>query len=208
MITALSGRWLFTVVFVIAAAGALWPRRRRGGLAQAGARVPAVSCVAMCGSLVAMTWWSEPAGWAWAQAAVFGLAALCFGWAGLAGSAQGRLGAVLHGLMAVAMAWMLTALPVGSEMVPAERTRGSMAAGGSLAPGGSMAPRGSIEVMSGVAMSAPVLAVSVLLALCCAATAVWWLARVTGPRVRAKDSVAASHAVMSAGMAAMLFVML
>jgi hypothetical protein len=201
MITAISVRWLFTVVFVVAALGAAVPRgvrRGRVGIADAALRVPAVFCVAMCGSLVAMTWWSEAAGWAWAQAAAFGLAALWFGWAGLSGSGRGRLAAFLHALMAVAMAWMLTALPAGTAMAPS----GSMATSGAMASSGAMAP------MSVAATSAPVLAVSVLLAMCCAATAVWWLARAVGPRMRVKDSVVASHAAMSAGMAAMLFVML
>jgi hypothetical protein len=189
MITTLPVRWLFTVIFVVAGAAALWPRRRRAG-ADAAVRVPAVFCVAMCGSLVAMAWWSEPVGWARAQAGAFGLAALWFGWAGLAGSGRARLPAFLHALMAVAMVWMLTAL--GSS--------GSMGSVGSMGSGGAMAP-----------LSARVIVVSVLLAVCCAATAVWWLARAVGPvgpRVRVKDSVVASHAVMSAGMAAMLFVML
>jgi hypothetical protein len=47
MITALAACWLFSVVFALAVLGAVLPRRPR---------VPAVFCVAMCGSLIAMTW--------------------------------------------------------------------------------------------------------------------------------------------------------
>jgi hypothetical protein len=39
----------------------------------------------------------------------------------------------------------------------------------------------------------------------CAATSLPWLARAIGPGPRVKDPVSASHAAMSAGMAAMLF---
>ena len=201
MVTALAARWVFTVVFAAAVAGALWPRPLpRGGAADPARRVPVVFCVAMCASLLVMTWWAEPEALAWAQAGAFGLAALAFGVAGLAGAAgppgfgRGRLAPFLHALMAGAMVWMFTGgMPAGAGMAPAP--------GGGMASGGAMAP------MAGAATSAQVLAISVPLAVCCAATALWWLARAVGPRVRVKDSVLASHAVMSAGMAALLFVM-
>lgn len=176
MITALAARWLFTVVFAVAVLGAVLPRRPR---------VPAVFCVAMCGSLIAMTWWSEPAVATRVQAAAFGCAALWFGLASVTGSGQGRrpsLAALLHAVMAVAMVWMLTAMPSATGMSSAS--------------------------MSPSATPSSVLVVSILFAVCCAATAFWWLTRAVGPGSRVKDSVLASHAAMSAGMAAMLLVML
>ena len=56
MITALAARWLFTVVFAVAVLGAVLPSRSRRGVTDAAdvtGRVPGVSCVAMCGSLIA-----------------------------------------------------------------------------------------------------------------------------------------------------------
>jgi hypothetical protein len=106
---------------------------------------------------------------------VFGCAALWFERASLAGSGRGwraRLPALLHTLMAGAMIWMLTAAPAVSGMPLA----GS--AGGAMAP------------MSRAATPAPVLVVSILLAMSCAAVSFPWLARPSAP---------------GAGMAAMLF---
>jgi hypothetical protein len=81
MITALAARWLLTVVFAAARLEAELPRRGHAGAADAAGRVPAVFCVVICAALTAMTWQSEPAAAAWAQAALLGCAAL---WPGLA----------------------------------------------------------------------------------------------------------------------------
>jgi hypothetical protein len=54
------------------------------------------------------------------------------------------------------------------------------------------------------ALPVPVLAVSGLVAACCAAASIPWLARAIGPGLRVTDPAAAGHAVTSAGMAAML----
>lgn len=189
MITSPTARWLFTVVFAVAALGAVLPRRARAraadgcGMTGAGdtaGQVPARFCLVMCGSLIAMTWWSEPSAAAVVQAALFGCAALGFGFAAVASPGpRGRhsLANSPQMLMAVAMIWMLTALS-GATM-PA-------------APG---MPDGT---------PAPVLVVSIGLAVCCAATGCWWLARAVGPRTWVKDPAWAGHAVMSVGMAAML----
>ena len=187
MITAPAARWLLTVVFAAAGLAAALPWRGPAAAADAAGREPGVSCVLMCVALTAMTWWSEPAAAAWIQAAAFGCAAL---WSGLAGVGRGRrpgLSAILHGLMAGAMIWMLTALPAVAGMPP----------GGSA--GGAMAS------VSRPATPAPVLAVSILLAVSCAAACIPWLARAIGPGRRVKDPVSAGQAAMSAGMAAMLF---
>ena len=185
MITALAARCLLTAVFAAAGLGAALPRR---GPAAAG-RVPAVFCVVMCAALIAMTWRSEPAAAAWVQAAVFGCAALWSGLASLAGADRTRrpgLPALLHTLMAGVMIWMLTAMPSSTGMPPAGSAR-------------------AMAAMSRAAAPAPVLAVSILLAVCCAAACIPWLARAIGPGLRVKDPVSASQAAMSAGMAAMLF---
>jgi hypothetical protein len=190
MITAVAARWLLTAVFAAAGLGAALPRRGPAGAADVAARVPAVFCVVMCAALIAMTWWSEPAAAAWTQAAVFGCAALWFGLVSLAGSGQVRrpgLPALLHTLMAGAMIWMLTAMPAIAGMRPAGPARGAMAP------------------MPQPATPAPVLAVSILLAVSCAAACIPRLARAIGPGPRVKDPVSASQAAMSAGMAAMLF---
>ncbi len=119
MIMGLAARWLLTAVFAAAGLTAALPRR---GPADAAGRVPAVFCAAMCAALIAMTWWSEPAAAAWAQAPVFGCAALWFWLASPAGTgraARTGLPAVLHTLMAGAMIWMLTAMPASPGMPPA-----------------------------------------------------------------------------------------
>jgi len=186
MITALAARCLLTAVFAAAGLGAALPRR---GPAAAAGRVPAVFCVVMCAALIAMTWRSEPAAAAWVQAAVFGCAALWSGLASLAAAGQARrpgLPPLLHTLMAGAMIWMLTAMPAVTGMPPAGSAR-------------------AMAAMSRAAAPAPVLAVSILLAVCCAAACIPWLARAIGPGLRVKDPVSASQAAMSAGMAAMLF---
>ena len=190
MITALAARWLLTVVFTAAGLGAALPRRGRAGAADAPGRVPAVFCMVMCAALTAMIWRSEPAAAAWVKASVFGCVALGFGLASLAGSGRvwrPSLPALLHMLMAGAMIWMLTATPAAAGMAPAGSARGAMAP------------------MSRTATPAPVLVVSILLAVSCAAAFFPWLARAIGPGPRVKDPVSASQAAMSAGMAAMLF---
>lgn len=189
MIAAVAARWLLTAVFAAAGLTAALPRR---GPADAAGRVPAVSCAVMCAALIAMTWWSEPAAAAWAQAAVFGCAALWSWRASLAGTGRTRrpgLPAALHTLMAGAMIWMLTAMPASTGMPPA----------GVRVPG-----RGAMAATPRPAAPAPVLAVSILLAAACAAACIPWLARAIGPGPRVKDPVSASQAAMSAGMAAML----
>jgi len=137
-----------------------------------------------------MTWQSEPAAATWLQAALFGAAALGFGVASLAGSGPVRrpgLPALLHTLMAGAMIWMLTAMPAATGMPPTRPVRGAM------------------TPMPRAGPPAPVLVVSILLAVSCAAASIPWLARAVGPGARLKDPASASQAAMSAGMAAMLF---
>lgn len=186
MITAVAARWLLTLVFAAAGLTAALPRR---GPADAAVRVSAVSCAAMCAALIAMTWRSEAAAAAWAQAAVFGCAVLWFWRASPAGTGRARrpgLPAVLHTLMAGAMIWMLTVMSASTGMPPA-------------GPG-----RGATMAMPRAAAPGPVLAVSILLAAACSAACIPWLARAIGPGPRVKDPVSASQAAMSAGMAAML----
>lgn len=190
MITALAPRCLLTAVFAAAGLAAALPRREPAGSAQPADRVLAVFCGAMCAALIVMTWRSEPAAATWLQAALFGCAALWFGLASLASSGRARrpsLPALLHTLMAGAMTWMLAAMPAVTGMPPSGQARGAMAP------------------MSGAAPPAPVLAVSILLAVSCAAASIPWLARAFGPGPRVKDPVSASQGAMSAGMAAMLF---
>ncbi len=143
----------------------------------------------MCAALIAMTWRSEPAAATWLQVALFGCAALWFVLTSPAGFGQGRrpsLPALFHTLMAGAMIWMLTVMPAGTGMPTAGAARGAMAP------------------MSRAATPAPVLVISVLLAVSCAAASFPWLARAIAPGRRVRDPAAASQAAMSAGMAAML----
>ena len=188
MIQAMAARWTLTAVFAVAALRVGMPRREPAEPAQSEDRVSVVFCGAMCAALIAMTWWSEPAAATWLQAAVFASAVLWFGLVSVAGPARGtRLRAAFHMLMAGAMIWMLTAMPAITGMPP----RGSVT--------GAMAP------MSRPATPASVLAISILLAVSCAAASVPWLARAIRPGRQVKDPIAASQAAMSAGMAAMLF---
>jgi hypothetical protein len=190
MITALAARWVLTAVFAAAGLTAALPQRDPAGSAQPAKRVSAVFCSAMCAALIAMTWRSEPAAATWLQAALFGCAALWFGLTSLVGSAQGwwpSLTAPFHMLTAGAMIWMLTAMPADASMPATGAARGPMAP------------------MSRAATPTPVLVVSILLAVSCAAASVPWLARAIGPGRRVKDSAAVGQAAMSAGMAAMLF---
>ena len=186
MVTALAARWLVTVVFAAAGLAAARPRRRTGTARDAGWD-SVVFCAVMCAALIVMTWRSEPAAAAWAQVAAFGCAALWFGVACLVG--RGRrpcLPALLHALMAGAMVWMLTTMPGTTDM-----------------PSAGPASR-AMSPMSHTATPAPVLVISILLAVSCAAASISWLARALGARPWLKDPAAAGHAAMSAGMAAML----
>ena len=190
MITALAARWVLTAVFAAAGLRATLPWRAPAESAQLAERVSAVFCGAMCAALIAMIWRSEPAAATWPQAALFGCAALWFGLTSLAGSGRGwrpSLPALSHTLMAGGMIWMLTTKPAATGRQPAGAARGAMAS------------------MSQAATPAPVLAVSILFAVSCAAASMPWLARAIGPGRRVTDPVSASQAVMSAGMAAMLF---
>jgi len=125
----------------------------------------------------------------WPRAALFGCAALGFGVTSLAGYGRARrpsLPALVHALMAGTMIWMLTAMPAMTGMTSPGSARGAMAP----------MPRAATPI--------PVLAVSIFLAVSCAAASFPWLARAIGPGPRVKDPVSASQAAMSAGMAAML----
>ena len=189
MITTLAARRLFTALFAAAGLGAALPRRGPAGTARPADRISAVFCAAMCAALTAMTWRPEPAAATWLQAALFGCAALGFGLTGRAGHGRVRqpgLPALLHALMAGTMIWMLTAMPAMTGMTSPGSARGAMAP----------MPRAATPV--------PVLAVSIFLAVSCAAACFPWLARAIGPGPRVKDPVSASQAAMSAGMAAML----
>ncbi len=88
------------------------------------------------------------------------------------------------------MIWMITAVPAAMRMMPAAAARSAMPA------------------ISRPAMPAAVLAVSVLLAAYFALAAIPWSVRAIGPGRGVNDRAAASHAAMSAGMAAMLLAML
>ena len=190
MITALAARWALTAVFAAAGLAAALPRRAPTGSAQPAEPVSAVFCGAMCGALIAMTWRSEPSAATWLQVALFGCAAPWFGLGSLASSGRGwrsSLTASFHALMAGAMIWMLTAMPADAGMP----TTG--------------AARGAMTPMSRAATPAPVLVVSILLAVSCTAASIPWLARAIGSGRRVRDPASAGHAAMSAGMAAMLF---
>jgi len=188
MITALAARWVLTAVFAAAGLTAALPRRDPAGSAPA-ERVSAVFCSAMCAALIAMTWRSEPAAATRPQAALFGCAALWFGLTSLTGSGRcwaPRPPALFHTLMAGAMTWMLTTMPAGT---------GRSVTG---------AARGAMTPVSRTATPAPVVVVSILLAVSCTAACIPWLARAHRPCAPGAGPAAASQAAMSAGMAAML----
>jgi Domain of unknown function (DUF5134) len=192
MVTALAARWLLTAVF---AAAGLRPLLAlgRAGTARAADRVCDVLHVLMSAALLAMTWRSEPAPAVWLQTALFGCAVIWFGLASPSGTARfwsASLPGAHHALMAGAMIWMITAMPADMRMTPAGAGRTAMAA------------------MSHPAMPAAVLAVSVLLAAYFALAAIAWSVRAIRPGRRGNGRAAASHAAMSAGMAAMLLAML
>jgi hypothetical protein len=183
MIASLAARWLLTAVFAAAGLTAALPQREPAGSARPPGRFPVVFCGVMCAALIAMAWQPEPAAATWLQAALFGGAALWSGLASLASSGrvwQPSLSALPHTLMAGAMIWMLTTMPGG-------------------------AGHGAMTRMPPTAMPAALPAVSILLAVSCAAASIPWLAQGIGPGPRVKDPVSASQAAMSAGMAAMLF---
>jgi Domain of unknown function (DUF5134) len=92
--------------------------------------------------------------------------------------------------MAGAMIWMITAMPAAIPMVSARPATGAMSG------------------MPRPATTTAVLAVSVLLTAYFGLATIPWLMRAVGPGLRVTDRVAASHAAMSAGMAALLLAML
>ena len=192
MVTALAARWLLTAVFAAAGLASL-PARRRAGTARAADRVCDVFHVLMSAALIAMTWRSEPALAVWLQTALFGCAVIWFGLTSTSATARTlptSLPGAHHALMAGTMIWMIIAMPVAMRMAPARAVRTAMPA------------------MSHQSIPAAVLAVSVLLAAYFALAAIPWFVRAIGPGQRVNGRAAASHAVMSAGMAAMLLVML
>jgi Domain of unknown function (DUF5134) len=193
MIESVTARWLLTAVFAVAALGTVIQWRSAARQARQPDPPAAAFCLVMCTALIAMSWWLEPSAITWVQVAGFGCAALWFGLA--SGGSLGqfrrpRLVSLHHALMGAAMIWMLIALPGVVGMRPAGSGPGTMTA------------------MSSGGPSVPVLAVSGLVAAGCAAAALPWLARAIGPGLRVTDPGAAGQAVMSAGMAAMLIVML
>lgn len=193
MIESVTARPLLTAVFAAAALGTAIQWRQAAGPARRVDQPAAVFCIVMCTALVAMTWWLEPAAIIWVQVAGFGCAAIWFLLA--RGDSLGQFGrpwlaGAHHAMMGAAMIWMLVVLPGVAGMRPAGMGQGAMRAMSSSGP------------------SIPVLAVSGLVAAGCAAAALPWLARAIGPGLRVTDPGAAGQAVMSAGMAAMLIVML
>jgi hypothetical protein len=188
MIQGLAARWLLTAVFTVAALRVGVPLRERADSARPENRVSVVFCGVMCAALIAMAWWSEPTAATWLQAALFACAVVWFGRASVAAPTRAtRLRAAFDMLMAGAMIWMLTAMPAITGM----SSRGS--------------GTGTMASMSRPGTPASVLAVSLPLAVSCAAASVPWLARAIRPGRQVKDPTAASQAAMSAGMAAMLF---
>jgi Domain of unknown function (DUF5134) len=192
MVALLPARCLLTAVFAAAGLGAL-PPRGRAGTAPAEDRVAAAFRVLMCAALTAMTWRSEPAPARWLQSALFGCAVIWFGLASPGQTARfwpTSLPGAHHALMAGAMIWMITAMPGAMPMVPG------------------MAASTAMATMSYPAIPAAVLAVSALLAAYFALAAIAWLVRAICPGRRVNSRAAASHAAMSADMAAMLMAML
>jgi Domain of unknown function (DUF5134) len=185
----LAAQWALTAVFAAAGLTAALPRRDPAGVAQPAERISNVFCSVMCAALIVMTWRSEPAAVTWLQAALFGCVGLWFGLTSLAGFGQGRWPSrpdLFRTLMVGAVMWMLTAMPANTGMPAAGAARDAMAP------------------MSWAATPAPVLVISILLAVSCAAASIPWLARAIAPGHRVKDPAAVSLAAMSAGMAAML----
>jgi uncharacterized protein DUF5134 len=196
MIESATARWLLTAVFAAAALGTAWRWRQPARQARRADQPAAVFCIVMCAALIAMTWWPEPAAVTWLQVAGFGCAALWFGlasWGGFGQFRQPRLAGMHHALMGGAMIWMLVALSGVAGIRP---------------PGTGQDVMAGMTAMSRGGPSIPVLAVSGLVAVCCAAAALPWAVRAVGPGVRMADTAAAGQAAMSAGMAAMLIVML
>lgn len=195
MIESATARWLLTAVFAAAALGTAW-RRQPAGQARRADRPTAAFCIVMCAALIAMTWWPRPAAVTWLQVAGFGCAALWFGlasWGRFGQFRRPRLVGMHHALMGGAMIWMLVALSGVAGIRP---------------PGTGQDAMTGMTAMSSAGPPFPVLAVSGLVAVCCAAAALPWAARAVGPGPRVTDTAAAGQAAMSVGMAAMLIVML
>src|SRR5215472_1682332 len=110
MLGSATAQLLFTCVFAAAALGAALTLARAVRRLRPAHWASGGFCIGMCGALLAMTWWAEPAGVVWLQAAVFGGAAL---WLVLTGPLRAGLRYVL---MAAAMTWMLTVMPARSQM--------------------------------------------------------------------------------------------
>ena len=107
-------------------------------------------------------------------------------------------------ITALAARWVLTAVFAAASLTATLPWR-APAESAQLAERVSAVFCGAMASMSRAATPAPVLAVSILFAVSCAAASMSWLARAIGPGRRVTDPVSASRAAMSAGMAAMLF---
>lgn len=188
MVSSLAARWLLTAVFAAAGAGLLSARGRTGSN-----RVSDAFHALICAALIAMTWRAQPIAPTWLQTALFSCAVLWFGLASPAAATRlraRRSSALHHVLMAGAMIWMTTAMPVIMRMPPA-------------GPAG-----GAMHAMPVPAVPATIVAISVLFAAYFAIAAIPWLVRATRSGQDPHDGSAAAHAAMSAGMAAMLLAML
>lgn len=166
--------------------------------APAADRISGLFHLLMGAALVAMIWWSEPALAVWSQTVLFGCAVIWFGLTsvstgtGTNGSAEARtwpagLSGAHHAVMAVAMIWMLIAVPspMPTPAASADATHATMSDGA----------------------HASMSAVNVLFAVYFALATIPWFARTVGAGRRGNRWAAAGHAAMSAGMAAMLLAM-
>jgi hypothetical protein len=170
--------WLLTAVFAAAAGATRLPRRPAG--ASGADRGGAGFCLVMCVALLAMIWWAEPAAVTWLQVAGFGAAAFWFALANGRGRSPLRGRGPLRGPTLTGSHHALMA----AAMI------------------------WMLTALSGMTRPVPVLAVSAVLTAGCAAASIPWLVRAAGAGPGRRDPAAAGQAAMSAGMAAMLIVML
>lgn len=193
--------WILTVLFAITGVICLWHLALSAEHREHAVEVRGVDALhlAMSVAMIVMIWWPPGTTGTWVQVALFAVigAAILIG--GLRATRWPvRVDSVAHVLLAVAMIWMLAAMPLIMGYDPASGAGGH--AGHGAVPAASTGPAASVEI------STPVAAITWTLVAVSAVCAIWWVRRLfAAPRGVLH---AGCHVLMATGMALMLVEMM
>lgn len=194
--------WILTVLFTVTGVICLWhiaaSTEHRGHRDEA--RGIDALHLAMSVAMIVMIWWPPGTTGTWVQVAVFAVigAAILIG--GLRATRWPvRVDSVAHVLLAVAMIWMLAAMPLIMGHDPAASPGGHAGHGG-------VTTSSTSQSAASTAISTPVAAITWTLVAISAVCAIWWVRRLfAAPRGVLH---AGCHVLMASGMALMLVEMM